>query len=84
MRSRTNEDARSMTVHHYLARLRPALPMSAEKPCIPMSNGELRRQITQGSVLINAERVLPDEVMDFPVFSVVFFPKSPVRRCTLV
>jgi hypothetical protein len=72
------------TALQFLAGLRPALPMSAEKPCIPMSNGELRRQIMQGAALINTERITPDELIDFPVFSVVFFPKSPTRRCTLV
>jgi hypothetical protein len=28
--------------------------------------------------------VTPDEPMDFPVFSLVFFPKSRARRTTLV
>lgn len=72
------------TAMQYLSGLRPALPMSAEKPCIQMSNGELRRQIIQGAVLINTERIAPDELIDFPVLSVVFFPKSLSRRCTLV
>ena len=72
------------TVLAYLNSLRPALPMSAEKPCIPMSNGVLRRQMAQAAILINTERVTPDELVDFPVFSLVFFPKSAARRCTLV
>jgi hypothetical protein len=33
---------------------------------------------------VNTERVAPDEPMDFPVFSLVFFPKSQARRTTLV
>jgi hypothetical protein len=49
-----------------------------------MSNGELRRHMQQGGVLVNTERVTPDEPMDFPVFSLVFFPKSQARRTTLV
>lgn len=48
-----------------------------------MSNGELRRHITQGGVLINGERITCDEQIDFPVFSVVFFPKAH-RRTTIV
>jgi hypothetical protein len=74
----------------FLNGLRPALPLSIEQagdktqPHKPMSNGELRRHIQQGGVLINGERVAPDEEIDFPVFSVVFFPKSATRRVTIV
>ncbi len=73
-----------MNVLTWLNNLRPALPYSIEQPCKPMSNGELRRHMQQGGVLVNGERVSPDEPMDFPVFSLVFFPKSPTRRTTLV
>ena len=64
--------------------LRPALPMSIETPCKIMSNGELKRHMQQGGVLVNGESVTPDENIDFPVFSLVFFPKSTNRRTTLV
>jgi hypothetical protein len=50
-----------MTVLQYLIQLRPALPMSVEKPCTPVSNSELRRWIKDGSVIINGERWQPDE-----------------------
>ena len=73
-----------MTVIEYLNGLRPGLPMSAEKPLIAMTNGELRRQLAQGAIVINGERATHDERMDFPVFSLVFFPKSDKRRTTLV
>lgn len=73
-----------VTVLQFLTQLRPALPMSVERPCTPMSTSELRRTIQNGSVLINSERVAPTEPLDFPVFSVVFFPKSANRRTTLV
>jgi hypothetical protein len=73
-----------MNVLQYLNSLRPAIPMSAERPCTVMSNGELRRHMLQGAVLINGETVTPDEPMDFPVFSLVFFPKSTNRRTTIV
>lgn len=68
----------------FLNQLRPALPMSAERPCTPASNSELRRWMASGSVLINGERVQWDEEVDYPVFSIVFFPKSEARKATLV
>lgn len=49
-----------------------------------MSNGELRRHILQGGILFNTERAQPNEEVDFPIFSLVFFPKSFNRRTTLV
>ena len=73
-----------MTALQWLMSLRPALPMSIEQPRKPMSNGELRRHMQQGGVLINGQRVAVDEAIDFPVFSLVFFPKSDGRRTTLV
>ena len=68
----------------YLNNLRPAIPMSMEKPCTLMSNSELRRVISQGGVLVNGEVLKFDEIIDFPVYSLVFFPKSKGRRTTLV
>jgi hypothetical protein len=73
-----------MNVLQWLNSLRPALPMSIETPCKPMSNGELKRHMQQGGVLVNGEKVAADESIDFPVFSLVFFPKSAARRTTLV
>lgn len=79
-----------MTILQWLQSLRPAIPYSAEKQkdsdgrCVPMSNGELRRQAKQGAILINGERFDPDEPMDFPVFSLVFFPRSANRRTTVI
>lgn len=34
-----------MTALQWLNTLRPALPMSIERPCTAMSNGELRRHM---------------------------------------
>jgi hypothetical protein len=68
----------------WLNSLRPALPMSIETPCKPMSNGELKRHMQQGGVLVNGERIAPDEPINFPVFSLVFFPKSATRRTTIL
>jgi hypothetical protein len=73
-----------MNALQWLNNLRPAVPMSIEQPCKVMSNGELRRHMQQGGVLVNGERVTPDEPIDFPVFSLVFFPKSAARKTTLV
>lgn len=79
-----------MNALQWLNSLRPALPLSIERgddktePHRPMSNGELKRHMQQGGVLVNGERVMPDERIDFPVFSLVFFPKSATRRTTLV
>lgn len=48
------------------------------------SNSELQRMLEQGAVLINGERVDPKEEIDFPIFSVVLYPKSEKKRCTLL
>lgn len=42
------------------------------------SNSELRRWIQNKAFLINGESVDVNEEIDFPVFSVVLFPKNPV------
>ena len=81
---------RHATALAWLNSLRPALPLSIEQPpskdqpAQPMSNGELKRHMQQGGIVVNGERVAPDEVIDFPVFSLVFFQKSAARRTTLV
>ncbi len=58
--------------------------MSAEKPCTPASNSEVKRWIKDGSVTINGERWAPDELAPDLRWSIVFFPKSAKRRTTLV
>ena len=68
----------------YLNNLRPAIPYSSEKPNTVMSQSELRRHIAAGTVLVNGESAKWDEEVDFPLFSLVFFPKSVKRRTTLV
>lgn len=78
-----------MNALQWLNGLRPALPLSIEnppskeKPAQQMSNGELRRHLQQGGALVNGERIAPDEAIDFPVFSLVFFPKAK-RRTTII
>lgn len=42
------------------------------------SNSELRRWIQNKAFVVNGEKVDWDEPMDFPINSVVLFPKNPV------
>lgn len=42
------------------------------------SNSELKRWLQNGAVVVNGEKVAWDEVMDFPIISVVLFPKNPI------
>jgi hypothetical protein len=53
--------------------------MSRETPCTQPSNAELKRWIRTGSVLWNGEKCEVNEEIDFPVFNLVFFPKSKNR-----
>jgi hypothetical protein len=79
-----------MTILQWLNSLRPAIPFSAEKSkdsdgkCVLISSGELRRQAKQGAIIINGETFNVDELMDFPVFSLIFFPKSKKRKTTII
>jgi len=57
------------------------LPMSTERPCTPVSNAELKRWIRNGSVLFNGEKVEVNEEINFPIISLVFFPKGK-RKAT--
>lgn len=47
------------------------------------SNSEIRRWIDQGAIVFNNEKVLPTEMLDFPIYSVIMFPKSGKRRITI-
>ena len=40
------------------------------------SNSELRRWLQNGAVWVNGETVQWNEEIDFPIFSLVLFPKS--------
>ena len=42
------------------------------------SSSELKRWIQNKAFIINGETVTPEELIDFPVFSVVLFPKNKV------
>lgn len=67
----------------YLINLRPALPMSVERPCTPATNSEVRRWLDGGMVEINGTRPKANDKVNYPIKSLVLFPKS-TRRTTLV
>lgn len=73
----------NMNTLNYLLNLRPALPMSIERPCTIATNSEVRRWLDGGMVEINGERPKAMDKVSFPILSLVFFPKSK-KRTTLV
>lgn len=73
-----------MNVLTFLNSLRPALPMSRERPCTVPSNSEVRRWIEQGAVHLNGEPCKWNEEIDFPLTSVGLFPGSPKSKVTLL
>lgn len=42
------------------------------------TNSELKRWLQNKAVLVNGEPINWDEVLDFPIFSMVLFPKNPI------
>jgi hypothetical protein len=48
-----------------------------------VSASELKRWCMNRVLHINGEVVSWDEVLDFPIISVVLFPNNQVKRCTL-
>lgn len=57
---------------------------STERACTPVSNSELKRWILKGSLQINGYTDTdPNEVIDYPILSIVIHPKSPKRRITI-
>lgn len=54
---------------------------SAEKKFA--SNSALRRWLDQGAVRFNGQVVTANKMLDFPVLSVIMFPKSDTQRITL-
>lgn len=72
------------SVLHYLLGLRPALPMSVETPCTIATNGEIRRWLQNKAVYINGKPASANDEMPETVESLVFFPKSALRKTTLL
>ena len=73
------DETKPLTAYSLLVQLAEAHHnlWSVERPCTPASKSELRRWILNGSVEINysVDRD-PNEVIDYPVVSVVIHPKS--------
>ena len=47
------------------------------------SNSTLRRFIEQGAIRFNGKVVKPNDKLDFPILSIVMFPKSDKQYTTL-
>ena len=72
------------TALQFFARLNAEIPFWNFEEQKLASNSFLRRKIAEGAILFNGERMAPNEIIDFPIFSLVMFPRSPFRKCTLV
>jgi hypothetical protein len=59
------------------------IPMSAEKPCSHPSNSEIMRWCNNGSVIINGKKPKANEIVEFPIKELIFFPKAK-RRTTVI
>ena len=74
--STTNKPFTAYDMLVWLAELHGTL-WSIEKPCLRASKSEIRRWFLIGSVEINFETSRdPNEVIDYPIVSVVIHPKS--------
>lgn len=54
---------------------------SREGKVQPASKSEVRRWVQAGAVKVNGEQLNVDEIIDFPIFSLVLFPKG--KRVTV-
>ena len=59
------------------------IPMSIERPCTNPTNAEIKRWLDQGAVVINGIRPKAKDQINFPITSLVFFPKAP-RKTTVI
>jgi hypothetical protein len=59
------------------------IPMSVEKPCTKPTNGELRRWFESKSVVLNGVTPKPFDEVEFPIESLIFFPKGK-RKTTVI
>ena len=62
----------------YLRQLNEFCSFASRERAGKASNGELKRWLENGAVVVNGEKLQWDEVMDFPVHSVVLFPNNRV------
>jgi acetone carboxylase gamma subunit len=73
-----------MQALEFVLSMRPAVPFSIEKGCAEATNSEIRRWFKNKAIRVNGEMVGWDDTITFPVTDLVFFPKSPKRKTTLV
>lgn len=59
------------------------IPMSVEKPCTMPSNSEIMRWLNNQSVIINGKRPKANEIVEYPITQLVFFPKGK-RKTTVI
>lgn len=57
---------------------------STERPPEKASKSELRRLLDQSAFRINGKIVKSKDVIEFPITSVVLFPKSETKRITIL
>ena len=58
------------------------IPRSETSKRGPVSKGERKRMLDNHAVSINGKKPTSKEDIEFPIFEVTFFPKSPAR-CSL-
>lgn len=49
---------------------------------IKPSNSCIRRWLDSGAILINGVKPKSKDLIEFPVWQMIFFPKNPKKRCT--
>jgi len=73
-----------MNLIDFLTKQLPCLPMSTERPCTVPTRSEVKRWIKNKAIIINGEKDHdPNEEVDFPIFTLVFFPKGK-RKTTMI
>lgn len=73
-----------VTAYEFILSMRPAIPFTTGGHRVPASNSEVRRWLEQSAVLINGVKPKPKDVIQFPVTQLVFFPKNPNSRTTVI
>ena len=67
-----------MNAWEYLMDLHSVCQFMSRERTGKASNSELKRWVKNQALRINGESMKWDEEIDFPVFSVVLFPKNPI------
>lgn len=65
-----------MTALQFVLSMRHSIPMSTEAACEMASNSEVRRWLDQSAVIINGKKPKAKDIIELPVTSLIFFPKS--------